>query len=69
MMEHDPIDMEGVGSDAPNDGRQDGRNGAINPPIRRPYGDTAYLYDIPRPRPDDPPMRYWWVDDEPQDNG
>lgn len=33
----------------------------------RPYSDTGNLYEIPPVRPDDPPLREWWIDDETSD--
>lgn len=64
MDEHNPNEV------SDRRGRQDdGRDYEINPPIRRPYDDISDLYDIPPVRPDDPPLRHWWVDDEPQQNG
>jgi len=40
-----------------------------NRPAQHPYGDAGNLYEIPRTRPDDPPMRRWWTDDESQQDG
>ncbi|MBX3401732.1 MAG: hypothetical protein KF873_23635 [Gemmataceae bacterium] len=41
-------------------------NTETNQSAGRPYADAGNLYEIPRIRPDDPPMRKWWIDDEPQ---
>jgi len=41
----------------------------MNESVRRPYGDAGNLYEIPRVRPEDPPLRRWWTDDEPQQGG
>lgn len=67
MAEHDPNRASNAGSEGAN--RHAGRNPETHQPVHRPYGDAGNLYEIPRIRPDDPPMRRWWVDDEPQQNG
>ncbi len=47
-----------------------GNNPDVNQPVQRPFRDAGNLYEIPRVRPEDPPMRQWWTDDEPpQNNG
>jgi hypothetical protein len=35
---------------------------------RRPFGDALELYDIPKTRPEDPPMRRWWFEDDESDH-
>jgi len=67
MSEHDPNELNNASSRGANV-PQDERNPDANP-SDRPYGDAGNLYEIPRIRPDDPPMRQWWIDDEPQQNG
>lgn len=69
MSEHDPNEISNAGSGNPGDPRDSGRNSKSDRPGDRPYGDAGSLYEIPRIRPDDPPMRNWWIDDEPQQNG
>ena len=69
MTKHHPNELEAASLDSPNDRRDNLQNPDVNHPIERPYGDTEILYEIPRVRPDDPPMRKWWTDDEPQDRG
>ncbi len=69
MTEHDPNEMNSSGRDANPDRREDGQGPDGIQPAHRPYGDAGNLYEIPRVRPDDPPMRNWWVDDEPQQDG
>ncbi|MBX3518734.1 MAG: hypothetical protein KF835_01835 [Xanthobacteraceae bacterium] len=60
-------EIEASGPQAPEGGRESSRDPNVNqPPEERPYGDASNLYEIPRIRPDDPPMRKWWTDDEPQ---
>ncbi|MBK8008750.1 MAG: hypothetical protein IPK23_10215 [Rhizobiales bacterium] len=45
------------------------QNGNVNQPIERPFRDTGALNEIPRVRPDDPPLRRWWsIDEEPRQN-
>lgn len=65
MSEHDPNEINSAGSRGPNGPR----DGDSNPSAERPYGDAGNLYEIPRVRPDDPPMRQWWIDDEAQQGG
>lgn len=67
MMKHDPNEIQATAPEAPNGGRDDSRNSEVNQPVERPYGDAGSLYEIPHVRPDDPPMRRWWIDDEQQD--
>lgn len=43
--------------------RRGGESSDTNP-SPRPFSDSGNLYDIPRPHPEDPPLRHWWVDDE-----
>lgn len=33
-------------------------------PAQQPFGDANNLNEIPRPRPEDPPYRDWWIDDD-----
>lgn len=66
MAKHDPNGINHADSESPNGTRHVGRNTGINQPVRRPYSDAGNLYEIPRIRPDDPPLRRWWIDDEPQ---
>lgn len=68
MSEHDPNEMNNAGSRSPNGLQDGGRNPETNQSVDRPYGDAGNLYEIPRVRPDDPPMRQWWIDDETQHN-
>jgi hypothetical protein len=57
------IDPNEVNSTGPKR-RENAENSETNP-ARRPFCDVRYLYEIPHPRPEDPPMRDWWiVDDE-----
>lgn len=69
MTEHDPNDIEMSGPDVQNSRRDEGHNPEVNQPGERPYGNAGNLYEIPRIRPEDPPMRRWWTDDEPQQEG
>lgn len=71
MNEHDPDEMNAPSSQAsPNERPDSGQNGETDQaPSDRPYGDAGNLYEIPRIRPDDPPMRNWWIDDEPRQDG
>lgn len=67
MNEHDPNDIEATGPQGAEGGRGGGQNANVNQsPSERPYGDAGNLYEIPRIRPEDPPLRRWWTDDEPQ---
>jgi hypothetical protein len=54
--------------DASSERRENGPNSETNHSSERPYGDAGNLYEIPRIRPEDPPLRRWWTDDEPQGN-
>ncbi len=69
VTNHDPNELNAMGPDSPNDRRDNGGNPEIGQPFDRPYGDAGNLYEIPRIRPEDPPMRRWWIDDEPQQDG
>lgn len=69
MTHSDPNEFSATGPDAPNERSDNAGNPETNQPAERPYGDAGSLYDIPRVRPDDPPMRRWWTDDEPQQDG
>ena len=51
--------------DSPSE-RRDNPHNPENSHSDRPYGDAGNLYEIPRIRPEDPPLRRWWTDDEPQ---
>jgi hypothetical protein len=59
-------EMETASLDSPNDRRETAQNPDVNQAPTRPYADRENLNEIPRVRPDDPPMRKWWTDDEPQ---
>ena len=69
MIEHDPNDIEVSGPDSQNEGRHSGQDSNSNQRIDRPYSDAGNLYEIPRVRSDDPPMREWWTDEPQQDGG
>jgi hypothetical protein len=69
MIEQDPNDIQATGPDSPDESRNSGRNQDESQRSDRPYGDAGNLYEIPRPRSDDPPIRHWWTDDEPQQDG
>ncbi len=43
--------------------RDNGKNGETNQ-SPRPFGDAGILNEIPPPRPEDPPLRKWWVVDD-----
>lgn len=58
-----PEDLE---ANSPNNGRDNQDNARTQQPTDRPYGDAGNLYEIPRVRSDDPPMRNWWIDDDNQ---
>lgn len=64
----DPNDIETSGSRNERSG-DNGSNADMNQSNDRPYGDAGNLYEIPRTRPEDPPMRQWWTDDEPHQSG
>jgi hypothetical protein len=64
VTENDPNE---ISANAPNESQDSGANG--NRPAAGPYADAGNLYEIPRVRQDDPPMRNWWIDDEPQQEG
>ena len=65
MIDHDPNEIEATGRHSRTDRRDSGRDPEINQPVERPYGDADNLYEIPRVRADDPPMRAWWWDEDP----
>lgn len=67
-MYDDPNEIEAAGSRGE---RHNGsQNGNVNQPAERPFRDTGSLNEIPRVRPDDPPLRrWWWIDEEPRQNG
>ena len=68
MTELDPNKIETSGPEPLNEQHDNPHNSDVNQPVERPYGDTGNLYEIPRIRSDDPPLRrWWWIDDEPQD--
>lgn len=56
-------------ADSPHGERDNPHHQDMNESVRRPYGDAGNLYEIPRVRPEDPPLRRWWTDDEPQQGG
>lgn len=62
-MKHEPKEIEAVDTELPSNRRYRDDNRVVE----RPYNDASNLYNIPQVRPDDPPMRRWWIDDEPQD--
>jgi len=66
MNRQDENEMTATGPDSRNERRDDRQNPDVNQSPDRPYGDAGNLYEIPRVRSDDPPMRKWWTDDEPQ---
>jgi hypothetical protein len=57
----DPNEMNSAGPESRSERRDRGGNGENQP---RPFGDVEILYEIPRARPEDPPMRDWWIDEE-----
>jgi|GEM_PF-5565514 len=65
-MNHDEEMNQAAAPDSPSDRRDNSHNPETNQPVDRPYGDAGNLYEIPRIRPEDPPLRRWWTDDEPQ---
>lgn len=67
MSEYDPNDIEMAGPQGP-EGTRGGGQDINQSPSERPYGDAGNLYEIPRIRPEDPPLRRWWTDDETQQN-
>lgn len=69
MTDQDPNEFIATGPDSPNDRRDTGGNPETNQPAERPYSDAGNLYEIPRIRSDDPPIRHWWTDDEPHQDG
>ena len=69
MSEHDPNEMEATGPESRVDRGDFDRNPELNQPADRPYGDAGNLYEIPHVRQDDPPLRRWWIEDEPQEDG
>ena len=70
MTDQDPNEMHVTGPESQqSDSRNSGHSSEINQPVERPYGDAGNLYEIPRVRNDDPPMRKWWIDDEGQQDG
>lgn len=69
MTDHDPNELKTAGPDVPGDRRDNAGTAETSQPYERPFGDAGNLYKIPRPRPDDPPMRPWWIDDEPHQGG
>jgi len=58
-----------IGPDSLNERRDNPQNPDVNQPVEHPYSDSGNLYEIPRVRLDDPPLRHWWMDDEPQQDG
>ncbi len=67
MTSIDPNEMNTTGG-ADNSNRHTSGGQSQSGEIDRPYGDAGNLYEIPRVRPDDPPLRRWWIDDEPQND-
>jgi hypothetical protein len=55
--------------DSPNERRDNPKNPDVNQPVERPYSDAGNLYEIPPVRSDDPPIRHWWMDEDPQKDG
>jgi hypothetical protein len=67
MIEYDPNEVEFTGPDSPANSRDNRQDPDTNhSSVERPFGDAGHLYEIPRVRSDDPPLRRWWIDDEPQ---
>lgn len=64
-IETDPNE---INANSPAEPRDNGPNPGFDN-NDRPYGDAGNLYEIPRVRSDDPPLRNWWTDDEPQKDG
>lgn len=69
MTDSDPNEFNATGPDVLNDRHDNAGSPETNQPAQRPYSDASHLYEIPRVRPDDPPMRRWWTDDEPRQDG
>lgn len=69
MTDHNQNEIAAHGPDSQSEGRSNGGSSETNQPVDRPYGDAGNLYEIPRVRHDDPPMRKWWIDDESQHGG
>lgn len=65
---HDPYKTDSADMGIPSSERGSG-NPDVNQPVQRPFRDADNLYEIPRIRPEDPPMRRWWTDDEPPQDG
>lgn len=66
MNENDLNEFNASAPPSPNERPEGNQNSETNQPAERPYGDAGNLYEIPGVRPDDPPMRNWWTDDEPR---
>ncbi len=66
MTDRNLHETKAIGPDSPAGRRNEGRGSATSEPTNRPYSDAGNLYEIPRIRPEDPPMRKWWTDDEPR---
>ncbi len=61
----DPNEMNSAGPESRSERRENGESNQAP----RPFRDSRYLYELPHPRPEDPPMREWWVvDDESGDH-
>lgn len=69
MTDHDPNELNTAGPDVSGDRLDNAGTTETSQTYQRPFGDVGNLYEIPRPRPDDPPMRPWWIDDEPYQGG
>ncbi len=63
MMMIDQNALNSAGSKARHKRRDNGDDGVTNQ-SPRPFGDAGNLNEIPRPRPEDPPLRKWWVVDD-----
>jgi hypothetical protein len=59
----DPNELSSAGTESFSERRDHRENGEANQ-VPRPFGDSRYLYEIPHPRPEDPPLRDWWIDED-----
>ena len=64
MTDMDPNDVEMSDAGSQSEWRDNGQSSTGRG--ERPYGNAGNLYEIPRVRPDDPPKRDWWMDDDEQ---
>lgn len=70
QMMSDTYETETSNRNSPSSERGNGNHNLdMNQPVQRPFRDADNLYEIPRIRPEDPPMRRWWTDDEPSQHG